>query len=209
MPETNQNVGREHRAGSHASAGARGNNSGLAVVLTAIAVVVSVVALVISVFSLVLSLNAKTDSAKSVSGSRSSSSVQSKTNEGQKTVTEEIPQQSSFEADATSDIDNGNWHIKIAKVSRTGSSLDIAFEVTNNTAESSSHYISLEGDAYQNGVQLEVDPTAPIDPSNKIQPRTTITLHKVYKLTDDKASVHVDITYLTDKVGSVDLAAIK
>lgn len=104
-----------------------------------------------------------------------------------------------LEADVTSSIDDGSWHVEVAEVTVTGAQLDVELAVTNNTSEASNYYISIALDAYQNGMQLQEE-SYPDNQSGKVQPGTTFSMHKVYELNDTEADVMVELTYLTSDV---------
>ncbi len=103
-----------------------------------------------------------------------------------------------LEADATSIIDDGSWHIEVAEVTVTGTRLDVVLAVTNNTSEASYGYSSIYLDAYQNGLQLQESYGEEDTQSGKVQPGTTFSMHKVYELNDTESDVMVELSYWSD-----------
>lgn len=102
-----------------------------------------------------------------------------------------------LEADVTSSIENGSWHVEVAEVTVSGNLLNVELAVTNNTDEASDYYRVMVVDAYQDGLQIQESATAEGSQTVKVQPGATISLNKVYELNNLESDIEVELSYFS------------
>lgn len=100
-----------------------------------------------------------------------------------------------LEADVTSSIDNGSWHVEVAEVTVTGNLLNVELAVTNNTDEASYNYSSIRLDVYQDGLELDRSYLGEDNPTGKVQPGTTFSINYAYELNNLESDVTVELSY--------------
>lgn len=101
-----------------------------------------------------------------------------------------------LEADVTSSIDNGSWHVEVAEVTVSGNLLNVELAVTNNTDEASYNYSSIRLDVYQDGLELDRSYLGEDNPSGKVQPGTTFSINYAYELNNLESDIEVELSYL-------------
>ena len=173
---------------------------------------ISCIALVLSLISIVLVLGDRSQKTDSNEGpSIESVQDQDSNDENTKVNPSKIYLSNSvLEADLTSVIDEGSWHISVDQAFIDGDVLGIEMVVKNNTAEASSNYLSVNLDAYQQGIQLDEDRAAELElnnPMGKIQPGASVTIHKRYRMNSDTDDILVELSYLSSPSEGPDASA--
>lgn len=101
-----------------------------------------------------------------------------------------------LEADVSSSIENGSWHVEVAEVTVSGNLLNVELAVTNNTDEASYHYSNIGLDVYQDGLELDRSYLGEDNPSGKVQPGTTFSINYAYELNNLESDIEVELSYL-------------
>lgn len=101
-----------------------------------------------------------------------------------------------LEADVSSSIENGSWHVEVAEVTVSGNLLNVELAVTNNTDEASYNYSSIRLDVYQDGLELDSSYLDEDNPTGKVQPGTTFSINYAYELNNLESDIEVELSYL-------------